>query len=228
MNQMNISNMQNRNKVHMSAKQRRVNLNMCFDDNSELRAQLQSFITEGFEKAFDAHVSSFLPLLIQLGDSKPRATLGLRSARSALFIEQYLNAPIEKLILSSKPVLRNEIAELGNLYSSNRRFTVPLFMTMAVSLFLADFKYLTFSGTDQVRTLLTKLDVSFVELKDAKQDALKEGMNDWGDYYLHAPKICVLKLSNIMALINSKPEHQKQMAELAFEISALTKELKKL
>jgi hypothetical protein len=62
----------------------------------------------------------------------------------------------------------------------------------------------------------------------AKQDALKEGMNDWGDYYLHAPKICVLKLSNIMALINSKPEHQKQMAELAFEISALTKELKKL
>jgi len=215
----------NQNKAQSSNS---LNLKINFIDGTDNRINTELFIKSGFVKAFNANIINFLPVLIQMGDHLPRAALGLRSANSPLFIEQYLAKPIEHIINPETNPNRSEIAELGNLYSSNRRFTIPLFMTMSVGLFLAGFKYLCFSGTDKVRTLLTKEQVSFKEIKDAKQEILEPSQENWGDYYQHQPKVCVIELIDVMNLLEGNLAHQQKINELAPHISQLALELKKL
>jgi len=205
-----------------------LNLKINFIDGTDNRLNTELFIKSGFDKAFNADIKNFLPILIQMGDHQPRAALGLRSARAPLFIEQYLAKPIEKIINPESNPNRFEIAELGNLYSSNRRFTIPLFMTMSVGLFLAGFKYLCFSGTDKVRALLAKEQVSFKEIKDAEQNTLQPSQDNWGDYYQHQPKVCVINLVDVMNLLEGNIAHQQKMNKLAPHINQLAVELKKL
>jgi hypothetical protein len=230
MNRANLSSSQNlkmfgaQNSKSTSA----LKMQMCFGDATAARQKIESFISEGFTKAFSAKVSSFLPLLIQVGDHKARAALGLRSATSPLFIEQYLTKPIDLAIDDQQHINRGQIAELGNLYSSNRRFTLTLFMTMSVALFLADFQYLCFSGTDKVRDLLTRVNVNFDEIGDAQQADLTPCKDAWGDYYLHQPKVCVVKLLDVMTMLESNSAHQLQMNALSSQITVLAQELKKL
>ena len=92
------------------------------------RQEVESFIINGYKKAFDAKISVTMPYLLAVKKGKLKAVLGIRSANHPLFIEQYLQGPIEQLLRAHNiNAKRREIAEIGNLYSNAQRFTVPLF-----------------------------------------------------------------------------------------------------
>src|SRR3569623_374508 len=67
------------------------------------RARTEHFIAERYRRDFDARIEAFMPRLFSLratGDcaqeSAIEGALGLRNAQGRLFVEQYLDAPIEE------------------------------------------------------------------------------------------------------------------------------------
>lgn len=187
------------------------------------RQSVEQFIAQGFHKAYGASINHFLTLLVHFGQMEQGAALGLSSANTPLFIEQYLPRPIEQYL--PEVVGRAQIAELGNLYSNARHVTVPLFMISAVSLHRRGFRYLSFCGTAQVRAILAKYAVPFTVIAHAHSMALGEQAALWGTYYQNQPQICVLDLNDVMHLIETHPFHLKIMTKLANEITQLCQEL---
>lgn len=90
------------------------------------RAEIEQFIHDVFAKTYGANVQHFMPQLVSLRDESGElvAAFGLRKAEDvALFLEQYLDAPIETVLSNrfNKPISRNQITEIGNLAVSNPR-----------------------------------------------------------------------------------------------------------
>lgn len=84
------------------------------------RAALERFVAERFLRVYGARLSHFCAHLVGLrgADGAWRAAAGYTAAGSkSLFLEQYLDAPVEALLAaaSGRPVARERIAEVGNL-----------------------------------------------------------------------------------------------------------------
>ena len=184
------------------------------------RIQAEAFIKQGFKKAYNADISITMPYLLALNRGKFKAVLGIRSAKSPLFIEQYLSTPIEQqaTVFSCK-IQRNEIAEIGSLYSNAKRFTLPLFLVTAVSLFYLNFKYMVFAGTQRVLKLITEAGVKTCYLAEAKQSCMEKSDDHWGSYYETNPKVVTLSLSDVMKAIDMNPKFNEMFGLLNNQIA---------
>ena len=83
------------------------------------RARVEQFIRTVYARQYDARLMEFAPVLVarELG-SEIVAAAGYRRATEALFLEQYLDAPIESYLGSPGPVDRRCIAEVSHLSAS--------------------------------------------------------------------------------------------------------------
>ncbi|MEC4088227.1 thermostable hemolysin [Pseudoalteromonas rubra] len=177
------------------------------EQNSSLRAALESDIHAGFRKAFDAQIKHFYPLLSEFRLTCGHCCLGLRLAgKHELFVEQYLRQDIEQAIQAHSvgqefkgQHMRFEIAELGNLVSTNRKASLLHFIIVTQALTAYGVRYLTFAATSQVRALLSLLKVPVHVLADAADDIAVAA--DYGSYYQQQPKVCVVALSDAKLLI---------------------------
>jgi hypothetical protein len=83
------------------------------------RAAVEAYIAQKFAETYGARIQSFLPQLLSLHNNGALgAALGLRRAGSgALFLEQYLDRPVQQLLAEAagQPVARADIVEIGNL-----------------------------------------------------------------------------------------------------------------
>ncbi len=90
------------------------------------RCEIEQFIHDVFAKTYGADIQHFMPKLVSLRneDGELVAAFGLRKAdESPLFLEQYLDAPIETTLSKRFPrtITRSQITEIGNLAVSNPR-----------------------------------------------------------------------------------------------------------
>ena len=90
------------------------------------REELEAFIHAVFKSAYGANITAFMPHLVALRDSNGMlmAAFGLKKAGAGpLFLEQYLDEPIESLISKKlgKTIKRDEITKIGNLAVANPR-----------------------------------------------------------------------------------------------------------
>lgn len=90
------------------------------------RAEVEAFIHSVFKINYGANVTTFMPTLVALRDSNGvlMAAFGMREANAEpLFLEQYLDMPIEQLISRKlgKSIPRDQITCIGNLAVSNPR-----------------------------------------------------------------------------------------------------------
>lgn len=88
------------------------------------RPAFEAFIQQRFRLAHGADIRHFMPQLfgVSQADGELCAVAGVRLARSeALFLEHYLDHPIEALVCAAagQPVERRAIAEVGNLAASD-------------------------------------------------------------------------------------------------------------
>ncbi|WP_281557148.1 thermostable hemolysin [Thalassomonas sp. RHCl1] len=194
--------------------------------NSE-RNKVERFISEGFRQTFNAQIDNFLPAIITIkrkGDIK--AALGIRSARTPLFIEQYTKTPVQELaFFKQNNVKRSSIAEIGNLYSSSSRFTISLFLTMGVSLYLNGYSHLVFAGTKQVVDLLNSTGSETHFLCHADKDALQNEQNSWGSYYQAEPEVVAVDLFQIMCVINNNAKYSAMFNQQTPQIAALKEQM---
>jgi hypothetical protein len=176
------------------------------------RRDLENFVKDGFAKKYQADINTFMPILLGIRAQGLRAVMGVRRGTQPLFVEQYLPMSITE-ILQKHGIWteRTNVAELGNLYSQNQRFTLPLLMTVVMGLYLSEVNYLVFAGTDKVRQLLGKLKLPLTFLADANPALLQDDGTQWGSYYDNNPKVMFLDVKKAVALALQQPELEALM-----------------
>jgi len=190
------------------------------------RAEVESFIKHGFQKSYKANIEITMPFLLSVSEGKLKAALGIRSASSPLFIDQYLDLPIHELSLfKSQQIKRENIVEIGSLYSNSNRFTIPLFIVTAISLFFSGFKYMTFAGTSEVIGIISKAGINCEYLCDARAEQLNTSDDQWGSYYETSPRVVAVSLSEVVQVVDAHPYYQKLFQGLTKEIAKVCKSL---
>lgn len=198
-----------------------------FYANSDVgRRDAKKFIEEGFLKTYGAQISVSTPWILAINNGKFKAALGIRSAINPLFIEQYIDQSIET-ILEQKYIhaSRSEIAEIGNLYSNAQKFTLPLFLTAAVSLFCNNYKYMVFAGTQHVLDVINRTGIEHTFIASADQAKLQKSENNWGSYYDTNPSVVAISLSSVVEMIGKSKRFSSMFESLTPKISNVTKKL---
>ena len=152
------------------------------------------FIRRRFSQAHQARVSHFMPQLLglQSEDGSLHGAAGCRPADSgALFLERYLDVPIEQAIFerSGVQVERHQIVEVGNLAASGLGTARILIVKLTRQLALQGFRWVTFTGTQEVLNSFYRLGLVPQSLGLADPARMGESLADWGRYYDSAPQV---------------------------------------
>jgi hypothetical protein len=191
------------------------------------RNEIEHFIKQGFLKNYQAKISVTMPHLLSLCNGKYKAALGIRRGKDNLFIEQYISGGIEQQpVFVENNITRRDIVEIGHLFSNNQRFTIPLFMITAVSLFYMNYKYMVFSGTEKVINLMEKSGVHCTHLCDAHENKIESVADEWGSYYSTNPKVIAVSLLDVIALIGRNSTYQKMFQLLNKQIAQTCQQLR--
>jgi hypothetical protein len=194
---------------------------------SKNRNEIEAFIKQGFTKAYNAKISITTPHLLALSNGNYKAALGIRSGHDKLFLEQYLSGTIEQQdFFVEHNIKRLDIVEISHLFSNAKRFTIPLFMVTAVSLFYLNYKYLVFSGTEKVIKLICNAGVSKILIGKADHNKIATSTDDWGSYYSTNPQIIAVSLSEVMSLITKQPLYTKMFQSLNGQIAKICQQLR--
>lgn len=169
------------------------------DGNHPDRAEVESFIAEVFYHAYQAKIKSFMPTLIALRDDNYQlmAAFGMREANSsALFLEQYLDDPIERVISNQldQTVLRSDITEIGNLAVSNPRNSGVLIAHVIKHSIDAGVQWCVSTAHHTLQNGLIKggVDVFPLQIADPTRLAPEEIAN-WGSYYKNLPQVVAIR-----------------------------------
>lgn len=156
--------------------------------------EAQRFINKRYAEEYQAAVQGFMPRLFALTDKDGQilGVVGVRDGSSPLFLECYLNAPIETLIGQSihHPVTRQSIVEVGQFAGSSAGATREMICRLTAFLYHAGYRWVVFTGTRALRNGFRRLGLSPTDLGPAEQTRLPvNDPNHWGSYYLHQPRV---------------------------------------
>ncbi|MDH3759416.1 MAG: thermostable hemolysin [Gammaproteobacteria bacterium] len=173
------------------------------DSEHPRRRQVEQFIAQRYLEAHGARVSGFMPELIALFDDDDEilAAVGIRGASSdSLFLEYYLDAPVEQAILDNadRPLAlphREQIVEIGNLASTNRNASRELFTLLADLLHARNFEWAVFTGCTSLHRMFKILGIETLYLGRALQSQLPADQQTWGSYYEDSPRVVAGKVS---------------------------------
>lgn len=132
------------------------------------------------------------------GAAATKAALGYRRAEAqALFLETYLDRPIEAELseIFGRPISRRDIVEIGNLASDNALSMVQLWAATANDLG-GDAEVAVAVLTRQLRAMFRRLGLTLHEIAPARPERLSEGGARWGRYYEQDPVVCAGLISD--------------------------------
>lgn len=162
---------------------------------SGAEAQIQKFIADTFESHYDAKVDTFCNTLLGVRDfaGNLSAAAGYNLAEEGhLFLEQYLNAPVE--VVASKALgvnlSRFEIAEVGNLAAREAGGARMLIRMVTQHLHMIGRRYVVFTATRSLINSFHRLGLDPVELAPATKSRVSNP-EKWGRYYDLEPRVVV-------------------------------------
>ena len=160
----------------------------------DARGELERFIAERFRSAYGANVGHFCAHLLGMRDAHGawQAAAGYTpAASSALYLEHYLDRPVEVVLSGAvgREVLRERIAEVGNLASAARGFGGRFLPALRRYLIDLDYRWVVFTATREVRGILQHLAFETRALAPASPQRLPDGGAGWGTYYAHEPAV---------------------------------------
>lgn len=167
------------------------------------RADLEGFIARRFDRAYGAKLTHFLPHLLGLrGDGGQwLGAVGYCGAGDGpLFLEQYLEAPVEQLLSHAldRPVSRDRVVEIGNLAAVRAGMARVLIPGLAARLRGEGFELAVFTATRELRNAFHRLSLGPIVLAAADPARLRGGAAAWGSYYTHAPTVMGGRLSDCL------------------------------
>jgi len=176
---------------------------------SPQRPALEAYIGQQFESTYGATITEFLPTLSSMEcQGRISAVAGFRRAQeNGLFIERYLDEPLEVTLsrLSQTSVSRSDIVEIGNLSATHRGATLLFFVVQIAMLHEAGVKWNVFAATNQVETIISKLNFVSLNLGPADPARLGDDASNWGSYYDTQPTILATDITATMANLRQSP-----------------------
>ena len=160
------------------------------------RAAAETFISQCFAESFGSRVEAFMPRLFSMRnrDGDICGAFGLRSANRNLFLEQYLDTPIEKTIAArvGSMVERRAIVEVGHFSGAFPGAARAMIGLLTERLHREGFEWVVFTGTTGLRNAFCRLGLCPVDIQAATADRLPaEARAAWGSYYDYAPRVLV-------------------------------------
>jgi hypothetical protein len=157
------------------------------------RATLERFIAARFRGAHGAHVAHYCRSLVGLRDpaGRWRAAAGFSAAaEGALFLEQYLDAPVEDVLhaATGESLRREEVVEVGNLAAAPGmgRLLIP---AIGAYLHRHGYRWVVFTATRELRNAFRRLGLEPLALAPASAARLGAAAAQWGRYYDHDPQV---------------------------------------
>ena len=193
---------------------------------SQDRATVENYIADVFAHAYGAQVGSYAPFLMSMSCAGSlSAAAGIRPAESdPLFLEQYLDNPIEQVLGNryGHEVERAEIFELGNLAALRPGVCQLIYLIMAGVIERTHLNYAVFAANRQVLKGVNRLGFDTELLAPADPARLGDDAASWGSYYASEPQVMVIDLRTSMQHIRELPLpsillkiYESQIAELA-------------
>lgn len=165
------------------------------------RTRAEQFIAERYKRDFGARIEAFMPRLFSLCASghghfnaPVEGALGLRSAHGRLFVEQYLDAPIEQAIFSAtgERVERASIVEVGHFAGLRPGTMRTMIVLLADRLYREGAGWVAFAGTRALRNAFLRMNLTPIPLCAASPERLPQKVRDaWGTYYRNDPWVYV-------------------------------------
>lgn len=171
------------------------------------RSRIETFIRDRFWQAFTATPVIRVPELVALCDQQNAllAAVGLRNASSGrLFLEDYLNQPLDVAISALSPCRRDQIVEIAHLAGVQRGVSRSLFPALTFLLHGRGVQWVAFTGTRTLRVSFERLGVKTLSLGIADPSRLPDGGQGWGDYYEHQPEVLISHLPSGYQILADK------------------------
>lgn len=160
------------------------------------RGWVEALIRQRFQEAYGAHLTHLMPRLFTvtttMAPQQMVGAFGLREAASStLFMEQYLDQPVEQVIsaYAGCPVARHRIMEVGNLAvdpGGARRMIVSL----TRYLHRHGFDWVVFTGVASLRAAFLQLGLRPFFLAMADPHRLSDDERAcWGRYFSARPQV---------------------------------------
>lgn len=184
------------------------------------RSEVERFIQVSFLHAYAAHVKHFMPELMSLRSDAGQlmGALGLRRARDdELFLEQYLDRPVEQLLAAktNSPVARDGIVEVGNLAVSGAGGGRWLITALTAYLYASDEKWVVFTAGPVLCNAFSRMGLDLVELGDADPYRLKsDELEAWGRYYDQKPRVMAGLIKPGYRILQQQLQTQSTLGQL--------------
>ncbi|WP_192497366.1 thermostable hemolysin [Halospina sp. K52047b] len=163
---------------------------------SEAATRTIDFIRQRFWLAYQAQPKLRIPDLLALvsGRGELIAAVGIRCAEGErLFLEDYLDQPVEQLIPGTRPDRRHltEIAHLAGAEAGAGRYLFP-----ALSKYLLGLgsEWVVCTGTPHLRNGFERLGIEVHPMGAADPSRLADQGKCWGQYYDHNPEVMALSV----------------------------------
>lgn len=153
-----------------------------------LRPSLEAFIRAEFARVYGARLHHFCHMLAghRAVDGAWIAALGYTlSEDGALFLEQYLDQPVEGAIAAhaGQLVARTDVVEVGNLAARDAGAGRKLIVAMTRHLHLQGRVWVTFTATRGLLNSFARLRLAPSVLAEADPSRLGAASRAWGSYY---------------------------------------------
>jgi hypothetical protein len=168
------------------------------------RAAAEAFIATAYARAYGGVIRAHYPLLLAVtnGEGVVRAAAGVRlAAQAPLFLEQYLDAPVEAVASAAlgRVVSRRSIGEIGNFASDHCAASARLFLALAAHLAREGCSHAVATVTRRLRSRFERAGFAACALGLASADRLHDGARDWGSYYDCSPEVLMGPVSSAIA-----------------------------
>lgn len=174
------------------------------------RHPLESFIHDVYAQYYRADIQKFMPVLMGLYSRSGSylAGLGLRfAADGPLFLEHYLDQPVENIVSESTrsdpgEIARNSIVEVGNLASYHAGGTRWLIIALTAYLQGAGYDWVSFTSVPSLRNSFRKLGLKLHTLGVADKSRLPAGeQTRWGRYYNSKPMVMAVNVHHTYGVL---------------------------
>lgn len=158
------------------------------------RAGLEAFIAATFLATYGAHLRHFSDTLIGCRNDQGEwvAALGYTlAAFGPTFLEQYLDAPLEREIgaRTGAPVERSDIVEVGNLAAAHAGAARALIVRTTHLLHGLGLRWVAFTATPSLLNSFSRLGLKPQALAPADPARLPDAGLHWGSYYDTHPHV---------------------------------------
>ncbi|MDA8484010.1 thermostable hemolysin [Pseudomonas resinovorans] len=158
------------------------------------RVQVEDFVHRRFLSAHGADIHQYMPELLSMRNfhGALSAVAGIRLAeQETLFLEQYLEAPVESRIasLTGLPVERRQVVEVGNLASISAGNARLIIVAVTWLLHQRGLEWVVFTGAPGLINSFHRLGLEPLHLGEANPSRLGHDQEQWGSYYEQKPQV---------------------------------------